>query len=114
MRKAYAALLSALKSGPPGFTGIYAISDATAIGALRACHDAKVKVPEDLSVIAMDNIQEGEFCVPSLTTFKHDMQAWANSIVEIFKRRLEGEKGAPIQKAHVPILIPRESTGKPK
>lgn len=49
-------------------TAIFAASDPIAIGALRACHEAGIKVPEDLCIIGFDNIDETNYTFPPLTT----------------------------------------------
>lgn len=49
-------------------TAIFAASDPIAIGALRALHEAGVKIPKEMSVIGFDNIDESNYTFPPLTT----------------------------------------------
>lgn len=45
-----------------------ASSDQIAIGVMRAIHEAGYRIPEDISVIGFDNIEQSNYTIPSLTT----------------------------------------------
>lgn len=49
-------------------TAVFAASDPIAIGALRACHEAGLSIPQDMSIIGFDNIDEANYTFPPLTT----------------------------------------------
>jgi DNA-binding LacI/PurR family transcriptional regulator len=49
-------------------TAILCSNDLTAIGAIRALHEARLKVPEDVSVIGFDDIDFAQMAHPPLTT----------------------------------------------
>lgn len=49
-------------------TAVFAASDPIAIGAMRACHEAGLRVPEDISIIGFDNIDECNYTYPPLTS----------------------------------------------
>src|SRR5262249_36701802 len=51
-------------------TAVLASNDLTAIGALRAIYSAKLRVPEDVSVIGFDDIDFSQFTQPPLTTIR--------------------------------------------
>ncbi len=51
---------------PP--TAIFFASDMLAIGALSACREAGIRVPEDISIAGFDNIEFAEHVYPGLTT----------------------------------------------
>ena len=44
-----------------------------AIGAMRAVHDAGMRVPEDISVIGYDGIEYTRFTLPRLATVRQDI-----------------------------------------
>lgn len=67
----------------PGITAVFAMSDATAIGAIRAIHDRGLRVPEDVSVIGYDGIDIGRYMVPRLTTIRQHREVIAARSVEI-------------------------------
>jgi LacI family transcriptional regulator len=52
----------------PDITGICAINDSMAIGAIRAAQEMGRRVPDDLSVVGFDNIVWATVNHPSLTT----------------------------------------------
>lgn len=49
-------------------TAIICVNDITAVGALLALRERKLRVPEDVSVTGFDNVKLSEFCYPALTT----------------------------------------------
>ncbi|THF74220.1 catabolite control protein A [Cohnella fermenti] len=54
-------------------TAIFAANDEMAIGAIHAIQDAGLKVPEDISVISVDNIRMASMVRPQLTTVAQPM-----------------------------------------
>jgi DNA-binding LacI/PurR family transcriptional regulator len=51
-------------------TAVFAASDALALGALAACNEFGLKVPQDISVSGFDDVDFAPFCVPPLTTVR--------------------------------------------
>jgi DNA-binding LacI/PurR family transcriptional regulator len=51
-------------------TAVLASNDLTAIGALRAIYSARLRVPEDISVIGFDDIDFSQYTQPPLTTIR--------------------------------------------
>jgi DNA-binding LacI/PurR family transcriptional regulator len=49
-------------------TAIFAASDMAAISAIWAVRDAGLRIPEDVAIIGVGNIREGEMMQPALTT----------------------------------------------
>ena len=56
------------------FTALYAVSDSLAVGALRALHEAGLRVPEDISLAGYDGIDMTNYIVPSLTTIRQPVE----------------------------------------
>lgn len=54
-------------------TAIFAANDEMAIGAIHAIQDAGLKVPEDISVVSVDNIRMASMVRPLLTTVAQPM-----------------------------------------
>ncbi|HML46730.1 MAG TPA: GntR family transcriptional regulator [Clostridia bacterium] len=67
-------------------TAVFAASDMMAIGAIEAVRQAKLRVPEDISVIGFDNIDMGVYCTPALTTVGVDARQIAQIAVESILR----------------------------
>ena len=51
-------------------TAFFIASDSMAIGALKALHHHKIKVPEQVAIIGFNDIPTAEYTVPSLTTVR--------------------------------------------
>ena len=96
----------------PECDGIFAMSDATALGAIRGLADMGRRVPEDVRVIGFDGVSIGRFTTPSLSTIDVDMTAMADLIVLRVQTMLAGA-GTPVPIAHdvAPFTLRvREST----
>lgn len=77
----YAAVTALLHSGPP-VDGLFCFNDVLALAAVRAVHDAGLRVPEDVGVVGWDDIAVAAYAVPSLTTVRPDKAAIARTSVE--------------------------------
>jgi len=56
-----------LAAGPLGFTALF-VTTASAIGAMRACHDAGLSIGRDLAVATLNDDGLADLTIPSLTT----------------------------------------------
>jgi len=56
-------------------TAVLAMNDFMAIGAMEAIKDAKLRVPEDVSVMGFDNREVSDFVFPKLTTVEINLKA---------------------------------------
>lgn len=77
--------LLALEERP---SAIFASSDLQGIGALRACHEAGLRVPEDIALLAFDGTQESEYTTPPLSVVCQPIDEIAAKSIEIL---LSGE-----------------------
>lgn len=93
-------------------TGVFAISDVMAIGAIRAFKEAGYRVPEDIGVIGFDDISFASMYDPMLTTVaqpKYDMGCEA---MNLLLRKMKGESKLPVKLTLEHSLKIRESTVK--
>jgi DNA-binding LacI/PurR family transcriptional regulator len=89
---------------------IFCFSDLLAIGAMRAVFDSGLRVPEDVAVIGIDDVEEGRFARPSLSTVSLDMPFLAREAVRRIVARIDDAE-LPAEEVVVPHrLIAREST----
>jgi len=110
-RKAFRELLQQSKSNRP--TALIALNDLSAIGAMRAAVDEKLSLPQDLSVIGVDNIPLGEYLPVALTTIAQPIDAMVKRTVHMLVKRIEGKAAArPSQTVFQTELLVRESTAK--
>jgi len=63
-------------------TAIFCANDSTAIGVLKALHDAGKSVPEDVSLIGFDDINTSEYLSPALTTIRVNKEALGSTAVK--------------------------------
>jgi LacI family transcriptional regulator len=69
-------------------TGIFAGSDMSAIGAIRALRQHGIRVPEDMSVVGFDNIPWSDLCSPGLTTIDMPIHEMGLEAVKMLIHRL--------------------------
>lgn len=62
-------------------TALFVTSDVQAIGALFACHELGLLVPDDISVAAIDGTQAARFSSPVLTTLRLPLRDVASALV---------------------------------
>lgn len=109
---------------------VVCFNDTLALGAMRALYDAGLRVPDDVAVAGFDDIEDGRFSVPTLTTVAPEKSELARTAVDLLVERLElraarspasgavpsavtppGQRTVPPRERTVPHrLIPREST----
>ncbi len=102
-----------LLEGGVGFTALFAFNDVSAIGAVRALREAGLQVPEDVSVVGVDDVQSAAFQNPPLTTVRQPLYAMGMLAAEEIVRAIDGEGGDEAAQALVvePELVVRGSTG---
>lgn len=89
---------------------IFCYSDLLAIGALRAIFDAGLRVPDDIAVIGIDDIEEGHFSRPTLSSVSLDTPFIAREAVRRIAARIDDSE-LPAEQIIAPHrLIVREST----
>ena len=89
---------------------IFCFSDLLAIGAMRAVFDAGLRVPEDIAVIGIDDVEEGRFARPSLSTISLDTPFIARESVRRIIERIENPELAATEIVAPHRLVVREST----
>ena len=93
------------------FTALFAFNDVSAIGAMRACLDAGLAVPDDVSVVGFDDIQSAAFQNPSLTTVKQPLREMGRIAGKCLLQHLGGGASLPAVVTVDPRLVVRKSTG---
>ena len=91
-------------------TAVVASNDMTAIGALGAIHERRLRVPEDISIVGFDDIALSAFTQPALTTVKLSRAEIARlSFRALYNTRMDGGAGGEF--TVLPALVVRSSTG---
>lgn len=91
---------------------VFCFSDELALGALRAIHEHGLRAPEDLALVGFDDIEDGRYATPSLTTVAPDKQQIAEQALQCLADRIYGRlthlSSRQVIAAH--RLVIREST----
>jgi LacI family transcriptional regulator len=93
---------------------VVCLNDEMAIGVIQALIAKKVKVPEEISVVGIDNIKMANFYNPSLTTVNIPVSQMGKKAAEILLKRIEGQALSPKEKFFIfpTELIIRDSSRK--
>jgi DNA-binding LacI/PurR family transcriptional regulator len=95
-------------------TAIFCSNDEMAAGALRAAHEAGLKVPRDLSIIGFDDIVLSNYTDPPLTTIGVIKEHMGRRAMARLIELVEGvDQTVKIELAPVKLLV-RGSTARPR
>ncbi|WP_454051055.1 LacI family DNA-binding transcriptional regulator [Cellulomonas sp. Marseille-Q8402] len=78
------------------FDALFCFNDSLAFGALSTLATHRIAVPESVAVVGYDNIEEGGYLVPPLTTIDPGLAASTGLILDLLVGARKGEGG------HVP------------
>jgi len=95
-------------------TAALVMSDAMAIGVLRAARDVGLSVPEDLSVVGFDDIEMSRHTCPPLTTVHQPIRIKGQTAVRMLLSMIDGGDGHPAPVVLQTRLIVRHSTARPR
>lgn len=88
-----------------GVTAILGATDSTAMGVLRALHDAEKKVPEEMALMGFGGASTAEYMHPPLSTVTLPMRALGEHAARILLDRIEGADGPARH-----VLLPTQLT----
>jgi LacI family transcriptional regulator len=105
--------METLLKARPRPTAVFVTVDVLAIGAIRAIVDARLRVPQDISVVGFDDIPPAAFHCPTLTTVSMPKWELGQRAAEVLIARIQNANpGRAITRVVLPTsLIIRESTG---
>lgn len=87
--------------------GIFAVSDAIALGAIKFLSEKQIRIPKDIAIVGFDDITHAHFSTPSLTTIKQNISAGGKLLVDLLLKQLQKQK---VQSQLLDVeLIHRES-----
>ncbi len=90
LESGYAAMKELLAKGKE-IDGLFAISDIMAVGAIRACHEVGIRVPQDVQVMGFDGLEIGGYLSPSLSTVNQRGQEMGERGVDLLFQIKEGK-----------------------
>jgi DNA-binding LacI/PurR family transcriptional regulator len=97
---------------PP--TAIFAGNDLQAFGVYQAAREARLHIPEDLSVVGFDDLSVAKWVGPPLTTVRQPLAQMAITAARIALALAKGEKPAQTRVELATELVIRESTAAPR
>lgn len=90
--------------------GVVCLNDLLAIGALRSAHDYGIRVPRDVAIIGVDDIEETRYSLPTLSTIQPDKVEIGRWAVDTLLERIEGDRSQAREQVLPFRLVVREST----
>lgn len=93
------------------FTAIFCANDMSAVGALKALREHKLKVPQDVSLIGINDMETVRYLDPMLTTIHIPLEEMGRMGTKLLIDRIEGGHSLPIKMEIPHSLIRRESCG---
>ena len=104
--------LLALKKPP---TAIFAANNLMSIGALRALHAMRIRVPSDMSFIGFDDLDLAEILDPPLTVIDRPMEEQGALAMRLLLARIDEPNGTAPQRIVLETrLLVRMSTAPPR
>ena len=106
----YAAAM-ALLNNYPEITAVFAFNDLTATGVTQACADLNRRIPDDVSIIGVDDIPLASLVTPALSTLRTSKRELGSSAMRILTQLMQGEQ--LLEECHqiiTPELVLRQST----
>lgn len=73
------------------FDGIFAVSDAIAVGAMKCLQENAVAIPEQVAVVGFDDVAMAEFVTPSLTTVRQQTKTGGQLLVKTLMQKINKE-----------------------
>jgi DNA-binding LacI/PurR family transcriptional regulator len=110
------AAMRALLAQPSPPTAIFCANDLIALGAYKACAQAGVSIPGDISIVGCDDIEFAQLVTPELTTIAVPARELGARAARLLVRDLAGGAPPPSQHARpLPVrLVTRGSTTAPR
>ncbi len=105
----YRAAKTLIASQQP-FSAIFACNDDMAIGAIRALYDSGIRVPQDVSVIGIDNEPAAAYAIPSLSTVSLPISDLTEQAVSLAIRLANKLTSPAVHQCYRGELVAREST----
>ncbi|SFL51393.1 transcriptional regulator, LacI family [Gracilibacillus orientalis] len=90
--------------------GFITANDPLAIGALKAVNEAKIEIPEQISLIGINDISVSKYVFPALTTIRIEKELMGKTAVDLMMERLRDDRQI-CKKVYIDTtLIKRETT----
>jgi DNA-binding LacI/PurR family transcriptional regulator len=112
-RKGYVQMQQLLSLPEPP-TAVFAVSDRAAIGAMDAIKDSGLRIPDDISVVGIDDVRESAYSTPPLTTFSVPKYDLGRTAVFILHDLITAKAIPPCRTVLLGKIVERQSAGSPR
>lgn len=106
--------MSRLLALPEPPDAVFCFNDLLALGAIRCAHEQGLRVPDDIAVIGFDDIEDGRFSTPTLSSIAPDRKQLAEAALDLLVARMDETADGPRAVVVDHALHPRESTLGPR
>jgi DNA-binding LacI/PurR family transcriptional regulator len=69
------------------------MNDTLALGAMRVLQEAGLRIPDDVAVIGFDDLDEGRYSLPTLSTIDPGRDEIADTAVRVLQERISRRDG---------------------
>ena len=90
-------------------SAVFCCNDITAIGAMKAIQEKGLRIPNDISVISIDDIDMAQYLTPMLTTVHVPVEELGAITAKILIDRIEGGHHLPMRISLPFYIAHRES-----
>ena len=95
-------------------TAVFTANDQMALGLLRALHERGRRVPDDVSVVGFDDMEEAAYFWPPLTTVHQSFDEVGRGAVDALIREIQSGEHEHQEALVRPRLVVRASTAAPR
>ena len=101
--------LTALHRRNPHMTAVFVTNYEMTMGAVIGSNEMGISIPQELSVIGVDNLSFARACSPKLTIVSQPTEGIAREVARIILSRLQKEGGEPVTEKLQTEIIPGKS-----
>jgi LacI family transcriptional regulator len=112
-RKGYVQMQQLLALPEPP-TAVFAVSDRAAFGAMDAIKDAGLRIPDDISVVGIDDVRDSAYSTPPLTTFNVPKYDLGRMAIFILHGLIRNQVIPPCRTVLLGNIVQRQSAGAPR
>jgi diguanylate cyclase (GGDEF)-like protein len=104
----YRGIIDVLREGRD-FDAVIAANDDMAVGVLDALHEQKIRVPQDVAVIGVDNTEESYRTEPSLSSIDVELEKQGAAAADLLLAWLRGEPVPDETRPRARLVVRRSS-----
>lgn len=92
------------------FDSIFCANDAMAVGAIRACHEFGILIPQEVKIVGYDNVSLAPFMYPSLSSVEQQKADIGELAIKELMNLMKDKNYQPKQYRLEPNLVIRNSS----